>query len=244
MSPIDGAEMVYVPAGEFIMGSDEGSSDEQPVHTVYLGAFCIDKYEVTNAQFAQFLNEQGNQVEGGVTWLDLEDDYCLIKQMGGEYQPKSGYKDHPVVTVSWYGARAYCQWAGKRLPTEAEWEKACRGTDGRTYPWGEVIDCDHAQYGKCGGETVPVRSKPKGASPYGTLDMAGNVEEWVADWYDTDYCSQSPGRNPPGPNSGTFRVLRGGSWLLGWFAGCASRLRDDPGDRWFHVGFRCARDSE
>ena len=240
----DNSVMVYVPAGEFIMGSGEADA-ERPVHTVYLDAFYIDRYEVTNAQFAQFLNERGNQEEGGVTWLDIENKDCLITQSGGQYQPKSGYEDPPVVTVSWYGARAYCQWAGKRLPTEAEWEKACRGTDGRTYPWGEGINCDHAQYGICGGETVPVGSKPKGVSPYGALDMAGNVEEWVADWYDSDYYSQSPERNPPGPNSGTFRVFRGGSWVLAdWFARCARRSRDDPEDRWFLMGFRCARDSE
>jgi len=236
--------MVYVPAGEFTMGSDEGDSNEQPVHTVYLDAFYIDKYEVTNAQFAQFLNEQGNQEEGGVTWLDIGSESCLITQIGEQYQPKSGYDDHPVIEVSWYGARAYCLWASKRLPTEAEWEKAARGTDERTYPWGERVDCDHAQYNECEGETAPVGSKPKGASPYGALDMAGNVAEWVADSYGEDYYSQSPSRNPLGPGFGTSKVLRGGSWI--WeldSVRCADRRGKHPGITDGTVGFRCARSS-
>jgi formylglycine-generating enzyme required for sulfatase activity len=223
--PSTPADMVHVPAGEFTMGSNEGESDEQPVNTVYLDAFYIDEYEVTNGQFAQFLNEQGNQEEGGVTWVDIGAEYCLITESEGQYQPRSGYSDHPVVEVSWYGARAYCQWAGKGLPTEAEWEKAARGTDGRTYPWGEGIDCDHAQYGKCGGQTMLVGSKPKGASPYGALDMAGNVWEWVADWYDSGYYATSPESNPRGPTSEDCRVIRGGSWYdLEAFARCRSRL--------------------
>jgi len=234
--------IVYVPAGEFTMGSDEGDSNEQPVHTVYLDAFYIDKYEVTNAQFALFLSEQGNQEEGGVTWLDIVDLDCLITQSGGQYQPKSGYEDHPVIEVSWHGARAYCQWAGKRLPTEAEWEKAARGTDGRTYPWGEGIDCDHAQYGGCGGQTVPIGSKPKGASPYGALDMAGNVWEWVADWYDSGYYAASPQSNPEGSTSGDYRVIRGGSWAnLEPPLRAALRRRARPAAVRFTVGFRCVR---
>jgi formylglycine-generating enzyme required for sulfatase activity/tRNA A-37 threonylcarbamoyl transferase component Bud32 len=238
-APLD---MVHVPAGEFIMGSDEGAGDEQPVHTVYLDAFYIDETEVTNAQFAQFLNEQGNQEEGGVTWLDIGNENCLITESGGQYQPKSGYSDHPVIEVSWYGANAYCQWAGKRLPTEAEWEKAARGTDERTYPWGEGIDCDHAQYSECGGRTVPVGSKPKGVSPYGALDMAGNVWEWVADWYDSGYYALSPENRPEGPASGGGRVIRGGSWLNdGAIVRAAHRDWFDPVVAYYLVGFRCAR---
>jgi serine/threonine protein kinase/formylglycine-generating enzyme required for sulfatase activity len=237
--------MVHVPAGEFIMGG-KGDSDEQPIHTVYLDAFYIDETEVTNAQFTQFLNEQGNQEEGGGTWLGIEMKACLITESGGQYQPKSGYGDHPVIEVSWYGARAYCQWAGKRLPTEAEWEKAARGTDGRTYPWGEGMDCDHAQYRGCGGKTVPVGSKPKGVSPYGALDMAGNVSEWVADWYDSDYYASSPESNPEGPASGVYRVRHGGSWFS-WQADlrAAARLKPafPPYYTWDDVGFRCARGS-
>ncbi len=212
--------MVYVPAGEFIMGSDEGESNEQPVHTVYLDAFYIDKTEVTNAQYRK----------------------CV--EAGACDAPSGTISYHPVVYVSWNDADAYCEWAGKRLPIEAEWEKACRGMDGRTYPWGEGIDCDHAQYGECGGGTVPVESKSKGVSPYGALDMAGNVWEWVADWYDSGYYSQSPGSNPSGPDSGEYRVHRGGSWGDNReSARCAYRAGLDPGLRGDRLGFRCARGS-
>jgi formylglycine-generating enzyme required for sulfatase activity/predicted Ser/Thr protein kinase len=220
--------MVYVPAGEFTMGSDDGGSDEQPVHTVYLDAFYIDRTEVTNAQYRAC-------VEAGV---------CDALRYT-TYYDSADYAQHPVVYVSWSDAEAYCRWAGKRLPTEAEWEKAARGTDGRTYPWGEGIDCDHAQYDECDGETVPVGSKPKGASPYGALDMAGNVWEWMADWYDSGYYSQSLARNPPGPDSGEYRVLRGGSWYYSQrHADCTSRDSNYPRRRNFNVGFRCARDSQ
>jgi formylglycine-generating enzyme required for sulfatase activity len=241
--------MVYIPEGEFIMGSEEGDSDEQSVHTVYLDAFYIDKTEVTNAQFAQFLNEQGNQEEGGAIWLDIGSEHCLITQTGEQYQPRSGYENHPVIEVSWYGARAYCQWAGKRLPTEAEWEKAARGTDGRTYPWGEGIDCDRAQYFGCEGRTVPVGSKPKGRSPYGALDMAGNVWEWTASLWGEDL-SEPEFKYPYYPDDGredlhaptaVLRVFRGGSWKrTRSLARCAYRHRGGPGLRIDDVGFRCA----
>jgi formylglycine-generating enzyme required for sulfatase activity len=218
--------MVYVPAGEFIMGSDEGSSDEQPVHTVYLDAFYIDRTEVTNTQYQECVEAEACGTPSSTIFYDDAD-----------------YAQHPVVYVSWNDADAYCRWAGKRLPTEAEWEKAARGTDGRTYPWGEGIDCDRAQYDECDFGTVPVGSKPKGTSLYGALDMAGNVWEWVADWYDFGYYIRSPDRNPPGPDPGGYRVLRGGSWRdLQWYARCACRgpsIRRKNND----VGFRCARDS-
>ncbi|TEU12485.1 MAG: formylglycine-generating enzyme family protein [Anaerolineales bacterium] len=220
--------MVYVPAGEFTMGHDEGDSDEQPVHTVYLDAFYIDKTEVTNTQYRKCVEAGRCDTPRKTTYYDNAD-----------------YAQHPVVYVSWNDADAYCRWADKRLPTEAEWKKAARGTDGRTYPWGEGLDCDHAQYSECAGGTVPVGSKPKGASPYGALDMVGNVWEWVADWYDPGYYSQSPGRNPPGPDSGERRVLRGGSWHSNQrFARCAYRVGGNPRYWYFYVGFRCARDAQ
>ena len=235
--------MVYVPAMEFEMGSTEGDSDEQPVHTVALDGFWIDQTEVTNAQFAVFLNERGNQTEGGVTWLDLEDEDCLVEQSGGEFRPRSGYADHPVIEVSWYGATAYCGWVGGRLPTEAEWEYAARGPDGHIYPWGnDAPTCERAQFSGCSGHTVPVGSLPAGASWCNAQDLAGNVWEWVEDWYG-EYPS---GRqvNPTGPSSGERRVLRGGSWLSepnnvrgafhGWF---------HPVDTYDNGGFRCARGS-
>jgi formylglycine-generating enzyme required for sulfatase activity len=236
--------MVYVPAGEFEMGSKDGPDDEQPVHTVGLGGFWIDQTEVTNAQFAAFLNERGAQTEGGATWLDLQDEDCLIERSGDELQPKDDYAAHPVIEVSWYGAAAYCEWAGARLPTEAEWEYAARGPEGRTYPWGdEAPTCDRAQYAICSGRTIPAGSLPEGASWCGALDMAGNVWEWVNDWYG-DYPS---GRqvNPLGPSSGEYRVLRGGSWddVADDVRG-AYRYGLLPDDTFINGGFRCARGSQ
>jgi formylglycine-generating enzyme required for sulfatase activity len=245
--PADGMMMVYVPAGEFEMGSTELYDelyDEQPVHTVALDGFWIDQTEVTNGQFAAFLNEQGNQTEGGVTWLDLEDEECLIERVGSEYRPKSGYADHPVIEVSWYGAAAYCDWAGGRLPTEAEWEYAARGTDGRKYPWGDSApDCDKANYYGCVSLTTAVGSYPAGASWCDALDMAGNAWEWVADWYG---CYPS-GRqvNPSGRPSGEVRVLRGGSWVVVPDNGrCAARGWSLPDASINDFGFRCARGPE
>ena len=224
ISTKDGMVMIYVPAGEFEMGSEDGGSDERPVHLVYLDSFWIDQAEVSNAQYEQC-------VKAG----------ACDSPRGGAYT-NSQYTNHPVVYVSWYDAMTYCEWAGRRLPTEAEWEKAARGTDGRTYPWGEGIDCSLAQFGGCSGETVPVGSKPDGASPYGALDMAGNVWEWVTDWYDNDYYDNSPTDNPPGPETGDYRVLRGGSWYyVGRFVRSADRSWLSPGYAWNYVGFRCAR---
>jgi len=179
----DNSVMVYVPAGEFIMGSDERDGNEQPMHTVYLDAFYIDKTAVTNAQYRKC-------VEAGA---------CDAPRETTDYD-NADYAQHPVVYVNWFQAKAYCEWVGKRLPTEAEWEKAARGTDGRKYPWGNTFDgsrlnfCDKnctlswkdpsVDDGYTG--TAPVGSYPVGASPYGALDMAGNVYAWVADWYDMD----------------------------------------------------------
>lgn len=135
ISEKDGMVMVYVPEGEFQMGSEDGDSDEEPIHAVYLDAFWMDQTEVTNAMFAKFLNEEGNQSEGGVSWLDASDDDVLIVKNGSTWQPKSGYEDHPVIEVSWYSAQAYCAWVDRSLPTEAEWEKTARGNlDGKKYP--------------------------------------------------------------------------------------------------------------
>jgi formylglycine-generating enzyme required for sulfatase activity len=211
--------MVRVPAGEFTMGSDSGRAVEKSVHRVYLDEFYIDKYEVTNEQYGQ----------------------CVS---AGPCSPNSkydGFTDprQPVVGVDWNQATTYCSWAGKRLPTEAEWEKAARGTDGRTYPWGEGIDCSRANYGDCKhGKTKPVGSYPSGASPYGAMDMAGNVWEWVADWYDANYYQSSPNRNP----TGQYRVLRGGSWDFN-FRNVRTSLRFwvNPTYRYLSFGFRCVR---
>ncbi len=243
-----GALMVLIPAGEFQMGSEDGSSDWRPVHAVYLDDFFIDVYEVTNTQFAEFLNARGNREEGGATWLDVNDEDARIQQRDGLWQVDSGYTDHPVVEVTWYGAQAYCDWRGARLPTEAEWEKAARGgLEGMSYPWGdEAPVCtpgasNGAQYSSCDGRTVPVGTFS--ANGYGLFDMAGNVWEWVADWYDSGYYNISPFENPLGPEKGTSRVLRGGSWYyIGESAlRIANRSRGAPADTNYYYGFRCAR---
>ena len=274
-SPTDGIVMVYVPAGKFEMGSSDDEvdyalqlcneyrgdckrewfEDEQPVHTVVLDSFWIDQTEVTNGQFAAFLNARGNQEEGGATWLDLE--HGLIEKIGGEFRPKIGFADHPVVEVSWYGAAAYCEWAGGRLPTEAEWEYAARGPEGRVFPWGDTFDGTRLNYcdANCGydhadktvddgyARVAPVRSYPDGASWCGALDMAGNVWEWVADWYGA-YLSEWQ-MNPTGLSSGKGRVLRGCSWNCNpSFVRGAHHHSHSPVDTLHDVSFRCARDFE
>jgi formylglycine-generating enzyme required for sulfatase activity len=184
--------MVYVPAGEFRMGSIKESlrkfvdhpdhyNKEFPQHMVKLDAFWISKYQITNAQYAMFLNAMGNQEEGGVTWLKADGYGVRIHKLGGGWRADSGYADHPVVGVSWYGARAYAEWIGACLPTEAEWEKAARGTDGRIYPWGNELPTDDlCNFGDRDRGTTPVgKYSSQGDSPYGCADMAGNVREWT-----------------------------------------------------------------
>jgi formylglycine-generating enzyme required for sulfatase activity len=192
--------------------------------------------------YAVFLNEMGNQKEGGASWLDANSGYVRILQSGGQWVPQSGYADHPVMEVSWYGAQAYCQWVGGSLPTEAQWEKAARGPDRRTYPWGEGISCDLANYAGCVGGTTTVGSYPRGASPYGALDLAGNVWEWVLDWYSETFYGISPYENPQGPSTGDYRVLRGGGWdLVDWYLRTSHRSGDNPDATYYSLGFRCAR---
>ncbi|MCP4538279.1 MAG: formylglycine-generating enzyme family protein [Chloroflexi bacterium] len=240
---VDNMVTVYVPGGTFQMGSDESDSgaydDEFPQHAVTLDAFWIDQTEVTNAQFAAFLNDQGNQTEGEVTWLELESEYCPIEQVGDKYQPKSNYADHPVIEVSWYGANAYCQWVGMQLPTEAQWEYAARGMEGHIYPWGDSPPtCNLTQFEGCSGDTVPVGGLPDGASWCDALDMAGNVWEWVVDWHG-DYFSGSQ-TNPAGPLDGDSKVLRGGSYGHNE-ASIRTAIRgiNAPSGRSGIVGFRC-----
>jgi formylglycine-generating enzyme required for sulfatase activity len=237
--------MVLVPASEFIMGSSDSdpdaSGDEKPQHMVYLDAFYIDKYEVTNAQYRECVEAGACSQPHDTYWYN-----------------NPNRAEHPVVHVDWNQANNYCQWAEKRLPTEAEWEYTARGPQGRVFPWGDEFDGTRLNYcdANCGSDwpdetvddgyadTAPVGSYPAGASWCGVLDMAGNVWEWVADWYDSGYYSQSPARNPPGPDSGMFKVLRGGSWSnIQWLASCAFRSRLIPWYRNLNVGFRCARSS-
>jgi formylglycine-generating enzyme required for sulfatase activity len=270
----DGMVMVYVPAGEFEMGSNDDGldyalelcgtirddcerrwfEDEHPAHAVILDPYWVDETEVTNDRFVLFLNERGNQVERGAPWLDLEDEDCLIEREGDEFRPKSGYGDHPAVEVSWYGARAYCEWAGARLPTEAEWEYAARGPEGLPFPWGDEFDgdllnyCDasceqgwgHVDYNDGHARTAPVRSYAGGASWCGALDMAGNVWEWVADWYDEEYYARSPSVDPKGPSSGDVRAARGGSWYyVPVSMRGAYRHAFNPTETDGFTGFRC-----
>lgn len=220
---------VTIPAGEFQMGSENDTITEMPVHTVYLDAYQIGKYEITNRQYN---NCRKAGICPGIT--------------------VSTNLDHPVVNVSWFNAKTYCEWVGGRLPTEAEWEKAARGTDGRTYPWGEGIDCGKANYQFsdkanfiyiCVGGTSPVGSYESGKSPYGLYDMAGNALEWVNDEFNNRYYQESPLSNPLGPNPGSSRVLRGGSWSSDDFEVRSSiRRGNTPNDSSNFVGFRCARD--
>jgi formylglycine-generating enzyme required for sulfatase activity len=228
----NGVEMALVPKGEFTMGSDTGVTDEQPSHNVYLDAFYIDKYEVTNADYKSCVesNECGIPVAEGT-----------------DYYADQTYADFPVIWVDWYMANTYCEWRGARLPTEAEWEKAARGTDERTYPWGEQLNPSLANYcdnDNAGCEIVVVGRYERGKSQYGVYDMAGNVWEWVADWYwDGYYASLGADvENPQGPSSGTFRVIRGGSWLNGQQdVRSIRRYIHNPDDGTNLIGFRCAK---
>lgn len=237
----DGMIEVFIPAGEFLMGSDEGAVDEKPPHTVHLDAYWIDQTPITNAMFAQFLNERGNRKQNSVNWYVLL--RGRIRQTGKVWRVEKDFELHPVVNVNWYGARAYCEWAGAHLPTEAQWEKAARGTDGRTYPWGSrEPDESLVNFNKNIRTTTPVGNYPAGASPYGVLDMAGNVWEWCADWYGKAYYRVSPTANPTGPRGGTDRVVRGGSWRDSaiWLR-AACRGGGRMSSRTNYSGFRCAR---
>ena len=228
----DGAEMVLIPEGIFSMGNSRYGWRE-----IWLDAFYIDKYEVTNAPFEKFVKATGYKTE--------------LEKREWDFTWRTYYtaerKNHPVTCISWNDANAYAQWAGKRLPTEAEWEKAARGTDSRKWPWGDKWDASRLNLGATPHHeiwaTTPVGSYPDGASPYGVLDMAGNAMEWCADWYEKDYYARMPKRNPQGPINGKYHVARGGSWRDGAFFAFFTRTttRITPsGDRIAGVGIRCA----
>jgi len=269
--PADGMVMVYVPGGEFEMGSDDGAvdyalqlydkyyyyddckrswfEDEQPEHTVYLDGFWIDRTEVTNAQYRQCV-KAGDCERPSRSGSDSRD----------SYYGNSAYDNYPVIYVGRPQAEAYCTWAGGRLPTEAEWEYAARGPEGRVFPWGDRFDGERLNYcdANCRfdwadgtvddgyADTAPVGAYPAGASPYGALDMGGNVWEWVADCYDSGYYSRSPSQSPASRDSGAYRVLRGGSWLNAPYDVRSANRDRGPwdGTNYRDVGFRCARGSE
>ncbi len=263
----DGMQMVFVPLGEFMMGNDAGAADERPLHKVILDAFWINQTEVTNAMFLRFVEATGYQTNAekrGSAWAFDGTGWSEIS--GADWQHPQGpesnindLEDHPVVNVSWNDAKAYCEWAGARLATEAEWEKAARAVDGRTYPWGEQAPSgtllnfgDFSLFPSSVDVTLndeyrftaPVGSFRSGASPYGALDMAGNVWEWVNDWYQAVYYSQSPTNNPVGPTSGEGRVFRGGSWNHSSLDIRSSiRMWDKAYGAIDNVGFRCATTS-
>jgi serine/threonine-protein kinase len=281
VSKTDGMILVYVPAGNFIMGSDEDSPYDIgfPQHTVYLDAFWIDSTEVTNTMFAKFVAatkyKTGAEITGSGSVMDSETPGPRNIQMNGAdwLHPRgpssdiTNMQDYPVVQIDWIDAKSYCEWAGRRLPSEAEWEKAARGTDGRIYPWGnqpptgELANIAGMDLVSLVGWadpnlddgykfTAPVGNYPEGVSSYGAFDMAGNVWEAVADYYDRDYYAISPARNPTGPSSGGGHVLRGGSWMMDAFgvrtafrAGI-EKVPESRGGGFDGLGFRCASSIE
>ncbi len=208
-SPTDKMAMILIPGGAFQMGglNDKAQPDEKPNHKVTLKGFWLDKTEVTNAQYALC-------VAAGACEIPNE----LKSSTRSDYYANAEYADYPVIYVTWNDAKTYCEWAGRRLPTEAEWEYAARGTDFRDYPWGDTAPSEEtANFGYKNKDTLKVGSFPGGASPFGILDMAGNVWEWVADYYGQTYYEKSPAENPTGPDkpgvNGLQMVLRGGSWV-------------------------------
>ena len=244
-------EMLLIPGGEFEMGTNHGDINESPVHAVSVDSFYIDKYEVDNEKFLSFLTAVGeHEDENGKELLDIHDLQSPFKYVNYRFELKSSRRlldlgRHPVTEVTWFGADQYCRWAGLRLPTEAEWEKAARGTDGRQYPWGEVFSSRKAnsmQGARVHIGTAPIGYYPLGISPYGVHDMSGNVQEWVGDLYGKNYYELESGINPKGPGTGLARVLRGGSFRENVkFLTTTARTGAGPSSTTDNIGFRCAR---
>jgi formylglycine-generating enzyme required for sulfatase activity len=242
--------MVSVEAGEFTMGADKWE-EEQPIHRVYLDAFKIGKYPVTNEEYKAFIADNGYKNEvfwtsEGWQWSEEESIFAPLYW----HERKWNGPNFPVVGVSWYEASAYAEWLSQTtgvkyaLPTEAQWEKAARGSKGLVYPWGNKFDknkCNSYEGGL--GRTSPVGTFPVGVSPYGCMDMAGNVWEWCADWYKEEYYKESPAKNPKGPANGSYRVIRGGGWgSVDWYCRAACRgWASHPAARDGVLGFRLVR---
>jgi len=262
----DDPELILIPEGEFLMGSEKNvaKDHEKPEHWVYLDSFYIYETHVTNFQFEEFVKETGyvttaeelgwSLVFNGESFDEIEGAYWAAPAGPGSHITNRG--NFPVLHVSWFDGAAYCEWAGGRLPTEAEWEKAARGTDGsRMFPWeGDKITGDRANVCdvNCPADwaltdhddgyatSSPAGNYPNGASPYGVLDMAGNVTDWVYDWYAEDYYSSSPYENPMGPETGEMRVHRGASWYSGYTnQRSTARNMNLPTHKHDHGGFRC-----
>lgn len=240
----DGAPLVLVPAGPFPMGvpkgDRDGGRDEYPNHEVFLDAYYIDKFEMTNSRYREFIRATGHR-----TPQHAKDP---SRNIWPDTTMPDSIADKPVINVDWHDADAYCKWAGRRLPTEAEWEKAARGTDDRRFPWGNVEPTrKHLNFNQRwqGEKTLmPVGSYEAGKSPFGAYDMAGNVWEWVADWYDIYYYGKSPARNPKGPETGTHKVLRSSGWETETpLVRSVTRVMSDPLNRNHSTGFRCAADA-
>jgi formylglycine-generating enzyme required for sulfatase activity len=242
-----GREMVLIPSGEFQMGSENGSTDEQPVHSIYLDAFYIDAYEVLNVDFATFLNENSDQADSFSEWARIDQEWFQVHDEGSGWHAVSDYEYYPVVGVTWFGAAAYCEWRETRLPTEAEWQKAARGgREGSEYPWGdEAPTCaqgepSDATFADC--DSGLVEAGNAAFNGFGLRDVAGNAWEWVADWYSAEYYAESPSDNPTGPETGDVRGMRGGGWNA--TAGqlrVALRERSVPEQSSDYLGLRCAK---
>lgn len=239
--------MVEVPAGPFTMGSDDGPADERPAHRVEVAGFRIDRLPVTHADFAAFLEALGPRgSRAGQTYRRYDDDDgdARIHRVDGRWRADPGHERHPVNEVSWAGARDYCAWKGKRLPTEAEWEKAARGTDGRRYPWGDAApDPGRARFGAGWGQTVAVDALPAGAGPYGALDMAGNQWEWVASLY-RPYPYRADDGREDGQADGVRATRGGGHDSPAEELATTQRgrhLSRAPRAGHHNIGFRCAR---
>jgi len=244
VSADDGAEMAVVPAGEFTMGGPGKAIDEDkleaPEHKLTLPAFLIDKCEVTTALYCRFLNETKQTPDAARGYFGLPQ-YAPIAYAGGQWQPAKGKERFPMTNVTWPGATAYARWAGKRLPTEAEFEKAARGTDGRKFPWGADFNAGLMRFGQ--DNIGPVGEKPAGASPYGCLDMAGNAWEWTSSLFRPYPYVATDGREDA-TNTTDRRVARGGSWTgEPYIATTVYRFRPCPDDAYSFLGFRCAKDA-